>query len=191
MEIHFIRHGKTLANEKKLYCGSTDLPLSEIGRSEINELKGQGIYPAADIFFTSGLLRTKQTFEIIYTGAENIIIPEIAEFNFGIFEMKSYDDLKENADYLAWINDTTGNVLCPGGDSRNLFERRVMDGFDKIINQTRTSSMVICHGGVIVTVMEKLFPGERNFYEWQPEPGRGYVLDARGKTLDAGKYKPI
>ena len=32
MSIYLIRHGKTEANEKHLYCGSTDLPLSEKGR---------------------------------------------------------------------------------------------------------------------------------------------------------------
>ena len=35
MTIYLIRHGKTEANEKHLYCGSTDLPLSEAGRGEL------------------------------------------------------------------------------------------------------------------------------------------------------------
>ena len=38
MTIYLIRHGKTLANERKLYCGSTDLSLSEQGREELNRI---------------------------------------------------------------------------------------------------------------------------------------------------------
>jgi alpha-ribazole phosphatase len=39
MTIYLIRHGKTEANEKHLYCGSTDLPLSNVGRAELKGLK--------------------------------------------------------------------------------------------------------------------------------------------------------
>ena len=38
MTIYLIRHGKTEANEKHLYCGSTDLPLSEAGKEELCKL---------------------------------------------------------------------------------------------------------------------------------------------------------
>ena len=38
MSIYLIRHGKTEANEKRLYCGSTDLPLSEKGRAELRAM---------------------------------------------------------------------------------------------------------------------------------------------------------
>lgn len=37
MTIYLIRHGKTEANEKRLYCGITDLPLSEAGRDELQQ----------------------------------------------------------------------------------------------------------------------------------------------------------
>ena len=44
MTIYLIRHGKTEANEKHLYCGSTDLPLSDVGkkRYEWQPKPGQG-----------------------------------------------------------------------------------------------------------------------------------------------------
>ena len=35
MRLILIRHGKTEANEKHLYCGSTDLPLSEAGKAAL------------------------------------------------------------------------------------------------------------------------------------------------------------
>ena len=195
MTIHILRHGKTLANEKKLYCGYTDLSLSENGKSELVALKSQDIYPpGADIFFTSGLARANQTMDILYgQGGSKITVPALAEFNFGQFEMKSYEDLKHQADYQAWITDETGDVLCPGGESKTQVQKRVLEGYTQVINtmqQARHSSaIVVCHGGTIVFVMEHLFPNTKNFYEWQPQPGRGYSIYYTGEG--PATYKPI
>lgn len=185
MEIHLIRHGRTLANEKKLYCGQTDLPLSESGIEEIMVLKDLGIYPAADRFFTSGLLRTEQTIDIIYGDVHRNAIPYIAEYKFGSFEMKSYEELKDREDYQAWITDETGDYQCPRGESKKQFEKRVTEGFTRIlniINFENCSAVAACHGGVVACIMEYLYPNAQNFYEWQPEPGHGYTLvyDASG-----------
>lgn len=181
MEIHLIRHGKTIANEKRLYCGKTDLPLSENGAEEIVVLKNQEIYPTADVFFTSGLLRTEQTLDIIYGDVHRQAIPDIAELKFGVFEMKSYEELKEQEDYQKWITDETGDFQCPCGESKNQFDKRVINGFSGILNKVREmsknySAFVACHGGVISCIMEYLYPNTQNFYEWQPKPGRGYTL---------------
>ena len=188
MKIHLIRHGKTLANEKKLYCGQTDLPLSENGTEEIIRLKNQGIYPSADIFYTSGLIRSEQTVDIIYGEVFRKAISDIAEFKFGLFEMKSYEELKDQEDYQAWITDETGNFQCPQGESKKQFEKRVIGGYNSIISEVSQSAdcsvFVSCHGGVIVCIMEYLMPNIKNFYEWQPEPGRGYTL-----VYDSGKLK--
>ena len=177
MEIHLIRHGQTLANEKRLYCGQTDLPLSESGAKEIAALKTQGIYPNAELFFTSGLLRTDQTLDIIHSGAKREAVPDIAEFKFGAFEQKSYEQLKEGQDYQAWITDESGDFQCPGGESKNQFKKRVIEGFEYIADKSRQhKAIVVCHGGTIAVIMEYLYPNAQNFYEWQPKPGRGYTL---------------
>ena len=181
MEIHLIRHGKTLANEKKLYCGQTDLPLSGTGREELISLKKQRTYPPpADMFFTSGLLRTEQTLTIIYGDCLRKPLPELAEFHFGLFEMKSYEELKEQDDYRAWITDEAGAASCPGGEGKKQFEKRIIEGYagilDKVLQSGSNSAFVSCHGGTITCIMEHLMPGQKNFYEWQPQPGRGYTL---------------
>ena len=58
MTIYLIRHGKTEANEKRQYCGSTDLPLSEAGKEELGQLH----YEINNVrFLTSGMKRTNET----------------------------------------------------------------------------------------------------------------------------------
>jgi len=185
MEIHLIRHGKTAANENRLYCGQTDLSLSENGAAELIALKNHGLYPPpAELFFTSGLLRTDQTLDILYGQVVRTHIPDIAEYKFGLFEMKCYDELKAREDYQAWITDETGDAECPGGESKNQFVRRVLEGYAGVINTVLTSgsasACVSCHGGTIACVLEHLQPGTMNFYEWQPGPGHGYTLSYVG-----------
>lgn len=190
MKIHLIRHGKTLATEKKLYYGKTDLPLVEPGVEEVTLLREQGIYPKGGMFFTSGLLRAEQTFNIIYGNAHRRILPLLAELNVGEFEMKSYDELKDRADYQAWITDETGDVACPGGESINQFTKRVIEGYHHIVSAVSISATAVCHGGVISCIMEHLYPGEqKNFYQWVPEPGRGYTIHHTSDGLH--EYEPI
>jgi len=57
MKIYLIRHGKTTANEKHLYCGSTDLPLSENGIKELRQIK-YDINIKNTEFITSNMQRT-------------------------------------------------------------------------------------------------------------------------------------
>ena len=181
MEIHLVRHGKTQANEKRLYCGRTDLTLSENGKAELISFKSQGIYPpSAELFFTSGLVRTELTVDILYGNVGRIAVPDMAEYDFGLFEMKSYDELKEREDYQAWITDETGATPCPGGESKKQVEKRVTKGYvyilSEIIKAGGASAFVSCHGGTIACIMEFLQPNTKHFYGWQPQSGRGYSL---------------
>jgi len=173
-----IRHGKTLANEQHLYCSKTDLPLSEKGRSELNLLKAQLSYPSGDFFISSGLLRANETLRLLTGKQPDLILPELAEYDFGRFEMQSYEQLKDSAEYQAWITDQTGTVSCPGGESRAEFQARVKVGLQRLLELSgrHSSLFVVCHGGVIVRLMQELAGDGKNFYEWQPEAGHGYIL---------------
>lgn len=175
-KIHLIRHGMTYANENKLYCGKTDLPLSEKGVKEIENLKSRGIYPKnLNLFLSSGLFRTTQTIECIYGSVNYKTIPELEEYNFGQFEMKSYEELKHNSAYQTWINDEKGTIACPDGESKQQFIKRVLLGYNLLIKKPEPV-LLVSHGGVIASIMDYLFPNIHHFYEWQPKPGRGYTV---------------
>jgi len=170
MTIYLIRHGKTRANEMHLYCGSTDLPLSEQGRAE---LAGLSYTVGQARFVTSGMRRTEQTLEALFGPVAHSRDERFREVDFGRFEMHSYAQLKEEADYQAWLDgDNVANVP-PGGESGAQMKARVLAAY----GQLREDTVVVTHGGVIAAIMEHLFPQEhKNRYEWQPEPGRGYAV---------------
>jgi len=193
MIIHLIRHGYTNANEQKCYCGRTDLPLSQEGIARLQALKAQGAYPYAAAFYTSGMLRALQTLTVIYGDVKASSIAELAEYDFGVFEMRSHNELQYDPAYIAWIADETEDVACPGGECKRQYRHRVMSGFSLLLfdiqRKDLTSVSVVIHGGTIVEIMSRLFPGEKDFYTWQPSPGLGYTLCRNRNELFT--YQPI
>ncbi len=169
--IYLIRHGKTEANEKHLYCGSTDLPLSALG---VAELKNLCYDMPVRTFITSGLKRTEETLQILFGDVAHSQNPAFREVGFGSFEMHSYEELKDDPEYIAWITGDNDANIPPNGESGNQMKRRVLAAFAQVEDNT----VIITHGGVIAAIMEHLFRSEgKNRYQWQPKPGHGYAID--------------
>ena len=171
MTIYLIRHGKTEANERRLYCGSTDLSLSNAGKAELKNLH----YEIKNVrFLTSGMKRTNETLQILFGDVPFEMESRFREVNFGIFEMRSYEDLKDTPPYQAWITGDNETNIPPQGESGTQMKQRVLAALSEI----REDTCVITHGGVIAANMERMFPDEnKNRYEWQPQPGHGYAIE--------------
>lgn len=179
MKLILIRHGKTEANEKHLYCGSTDLPLSERGKSELLEGKRTTVYTdlAGMRVLTSGMKRCEETLRLLYGGVPHETIAAFREMDFGAFEMRSYEEMKDDPAYIAWITGDNEANITPGGESGNIMTARVLAALAALIADGR-DTLLVTHGGVIAALMAHLFPNEgKNRYEWQPKPGGGYMVD--------------
>lgn len=170
MTICLIRHGKTEANEKHLYCGSTDLPLSDAGREELRQLH----YDIKNVrFISSGMKRTNETLKILFGDVPYAEDSRFREVDFGIFEMHSYEELKDIPAYQAWLTGDNDTNVPPDGESGVQMRQRVLEAFSEI----QEDICIITHGGVIAAIMENLFPGEnKNRYQWQPKNGYGYII---------------
>ena len=66
MKLTLIRHGVTEGNMKKLYYGSTDIPLLPCSEMKLHRMAEGGGYPTAPHYYTSGMIRTEQTFRALY-----------------------------------------------------------------------------------------------------------------------------
>ena len=178
MTVYLIRHGKTEANENRLYCGSTDLPLSGKGREELKNLR----YDLPNVrFLTSGMKRANETLHILFGDVPFAVDPRFREVDFGEFEMRSYEELKDLPEYQEWIFGDNERKVPPGGESGEQMRQRVLEAFLEI----REDTVLIAHGGVIAAIMEHLFPEEyKSRYEWQPPNGHGYVIKD-------GRYWPL
>ena len=185
-----LRHGMTEANERRIYCGSTDLPLSDDGRAMAREIAVQRPLPACELYVTSGMARADETLEILTGHKADRVMSAFSEMDFGSFEMLGYETLRHDPDYQRWINDTGGIVPCPGGESTGAFRQRVRSGGNELLEMQWRTALVVCHGGVIVNLMEGWFPLEaRGFYEWQPAACKGWrVLFDHGLPI---RFEPI
>lgn len=189
--LHLIRHSLTEGNERRLYYGSSDIPLSENGVRRVLAHAAAGGYPdvtGLDVL-TSGMLRTEQTLELIYGPIPHGTEPRLREMDFGIFEMHGYEELKDWPEYQKWLESDFMESRVPGGESGNDVRDRAVEAAKELIARGR-DTLVVCHGGVILTLMAWFFPGEeKNMYEWQPQPAEGYTVRfENGRPIS---YEPI
>ena len=182
--VYLIRHGTTAANEERLYYGATDVSLSEKGTAELRELYEEGGYPdvKACTVFTSGMVRTKETLDILFPNTEFQIEPDFREMDFGKFEMRSYEELKDDPEYQEWI---TGDYMansCPEGESGNNQCERAVRAFWRVLERTKGDVLIISHSGTVIGIMQSLFPDEgENRWYWQCCGGCGYAVEMDGE----------
>ena len=105
MEITLIRHFMTQGNIERRYIGTTDEPLQP----------GQPVrrrYPAAGAVAVSPLRRCMETAERIYPDVKKYVCRELRECDFGMFENKNYEELKDHPDYQRWLDSEIGRASC-------------------------------------------------------------------------------
>lgn len=204
MKIYLIRHSLTAGNLKKRYIGRTDEELCPEGRKLLEDRLQRGLYPAADRIFTSPRKRCVQTAQMLYPGQELTVVDELAECDFGSFENKSYDDLKDTREYQRWL-DSGGSADFPGGESREGFAGRTLRGFVKALRlcgygygqrgygqcayEKRQhagggqksgpgvfAAAFVVHGGTIMSIMERYAVPKGEYYDFQIGNGEGYEL---------------
>lgn len=172
--LQIVRHSLTEANERRLYCGSTDLPLSDAGRALA--LSRRGALPECALTVTSGMRRANETLLMMTGRRPDRALPGLREMAFGPFELRGYDELKDREDYRRWID----GAECPGVETREAFRRRVLAAGEALLRLDAPSALAVCHGGVIAALMAEWFPGAgRHFYQWQPGPCAGYRVEVR------------
>ena len=116
--ITLLRHGLTEANERKEYLGWTDSPLSERGRMEINKLKAG--FRAYELIISSDLQRCVDTTQLLFPEVPIHTNPAFREMNWGCFEGKTYEQLKEEISYQKWLKNPM-EVSVPEGESHRFF----------------------------------------------------------------------
>lgn len=179
MELILIRHLKTPGNEKRQYIGSTDEDLSEQEVLNFKKKSKQASYPQVQQVIVSPMKRCVQTAELIYLNMQIQLEPLLKECDFGIFEGKTYEELKDRAEYQAWL-DSGGTIAFPEGEEQKEFRSRCVRGMlcqvDRLCKEHVESVAFVVHGGTIMAVLEQLAEDQKDFYHWQVENGRGYRM---------------
>lgn len=167
-----VRHGQSEWNEKNLFTGGTDVPLTSKGKAEACGtgcvLKSQGIF--FDCAYTSALVRAQDSLTLILheLGQENIPITYDAALN-----ERDYGDLiglNKNDACSIWGADQIAcwrrsyDACPPGGESLKDTADRVLPFFRAHIEpdlQQEKSVLVVAHGNslrALVMELERITP---------------------------------
>ncbi|MBP3242623.1 MAG: histidine phosphatase family protein [Ruminococcus sp.] len=177
--ICLIRHGLTEANEKGIYIGSTDLPLSEKGANELLLKKDSMEYPYVDRVYTSPLRRCTGTADILYPYSDTVVVDELRELNMGIFENKSYAELMQREDYKAWLKGGKDS-RPPEGESLQEMTARTFKAMHSIINDMMHCELgrcaIITHAGIISNLLVGFGLPKYDPKYLQSAPGEGFEI---------------
>lgn len=147
--LFFARHGETIWNVENKICGATDIPLTERGREQAEEL-GRLIrddpdkYPI-DQILASPLSRARDTAEAVAraTGIPMRVEPRLTEQNFGKYESTPRDG-EEFAERKSWFLYRFG-----GGESMAHLAQRIYNLLDDIARDPSGKNyLLVAHNGI-------------------------------------------
>ena len=146
MRLYVARHGQTAWNAENKICGTTDLPLNELGQAQAKELAEKcGAYEI-DLIIASTMLRARQTAAAV---AERWNVPVITdarlvEQNYGIYEGMD----RQTPGFLA--NKRHFAYRYPGGESMMDVAHRIYGLLEDIKRDYDGKNvLLVCHGGVM------------------------------------------
>ena len=188
-----IRHGKTPSNREHRYLGVTEEALSGEGRKQLEILAEKDILKKPWLLFISPMLRCQESAGILFPGRKAYPIEEWREMNFGAYEGKNYEDLKNDSYYQKWI-DSNGTLPFPEGESQQEYIKRCQRGLhaatkiieEKIAREVAENQMTesqprnitaVVHGGTIMALLHILAGG--NYFDYQVKNGGGYCCKLR------------
>lgn len=176
-EFYLLRHARTAGNERGIYLGRTDEPLSEKGKAEL--LRYAPFYPMVEAVYVSPLRRCRETAAVLYPGKPQIAVEALREYDFGAFEGKAYEQLKDDPAYRAWI-DAEGRAPIPDGEEFGAFQARCVAGFESIVadvfEKGCASAAIVAHGGTIMAIMGNFASDKNGLYGWKVKNCEGVRL---------------
>ena len=126
--LFYLRHGETAWSLSGQHTGVTDIPLTPKGEAQARALRPWTAAISFAHVFTSSRLRARETCEFSGLGAQAIVEPDLAEWNYGDYEGRRTVDI--------WESRPEWNIYrdgCPNGEAPDEIGARV----DRLIARLR------------------------------------------------------
>ena len=149
MDFVFVRHGQSVANAEGWISGHTDVPLTELGRSQARALVPHLAQLPIDQAFCSDLQRARVTAELALDGRLPLrVLPGLRERTLGPWEGRPRQELR---DLGHWDSLLTWRGAPPGAESQARLAARVLPVLHSLPGAECT--LVVAHGGLIRVVL--------------------------------------
>jgi broad specificity phosphatase PhoE len=110
--IYVVRHGETAWSLSGQHTGSTDIPLTQNGRTVARRLRPVLTKESFSLVLTSPLQRARETCELAGLGDQAVVEPDLREWNYGEYEGLTPKEI--HARRPGWMIFGDG---CPGGEA--------------------------------------------------------------------------
>ena len=149
--VYLARHGSVVGSETRRFIGHLDVPLSPRGEAESAALARRLAGAPLAAAYSSDLVRTRRTAEIVCAphgiGVEPV--PALREFSMGRWEGLTAEEIRarEPGGFDAWMADI-GRFQFPEGESLPDVEARAWPAFEAIVaRHAGERVLVVAHGG--------------------------------------------
>ena len=181
LELVVVRLGVTAWNLERRYQGQRDIPLLlPDALAEMDRLRDHLANEAFDAVHCSDLTRCRQTLAHVLPArvAAACFDARLRELDFGEYEGRTWEALKEDTRYRAWI-DSAGEQAPPGGESAEALWTRLEAWLGEVLLQAAERGhrrvLAMTHGGVIRELRRRLEGSD--FWE-------GVVGQAQGRRFE-------
>lgn len=178
MDVYLVRHGITNWNKEKRYLGHSDIGVITSELSQLNKLQKVLSRVNFEHVFTSDLRRCQETLAYLSIPSQASIDCRLREINFGDWEGKTYDELKNEIVYRNWLENWEAYSI-PNGESADAFKSRIDCFFNELFQQvmetTPAKILLMTHGGVIRYLVSK-YGSSRSFWDLTISHGHGIRL---------------
>jgi alpha-ribazole phosphatase len=182
---YFLRHGETDENIQKKYCGRTQTSLNATGRAQIEKVKPIVQSKGSLIPFCSPLQRCRDTYDIVKNPLHQATYAnELMEFDFGIFEGKTYKELMQDCPEAMqeWL-DNWKTYTIPQGEGVPDIYNRVKTYLQSLIDTyPGCNILIVSHFGVIQSALAwLLFDSIEGFWKFELKNGGLTCVSKQGK----------
>lgn len=195
--IQFVRHGISLANELNMIAGWKDVPLTDAGREELREVRETYNYLETERYYSSDLLRCRETFDILFAPEHEITayLPSFREICFHEMDGHVFEDKDA---YRAYFKDWVHDIQVKDEETLSPLKARGMlalsSFLDRMDRENFSTATIVSHSGFIRGLMCALlhFPNEK-WNELTVPNGRGFVftLYREGKEIEGVEIESI
>lgn len=152
-----VRHGQSRANERKIFTGQTDVPLSALGERQAERLEEYLLANyRIDAVCSSDLRRAYDTVAPVAAalGIPVRKVPALREICGGAWEEKTAEEIARlfPDDYRLWREDI-GECRCTGGESVAEVQARAVAAVRAIVSENEGKTVLIgAHACVLRTL---------------------------------------
>lgn len=156
-----VRHGETTGESSIRLNGSTDVPLSDLGRAQMAAVRVHlAAFDVRDVL-TTPLSRARESARIALPAFEPVTVPELREIDFGAWERLTYAEVRErDPERYAEMLLGQPEFRFPEGESREGFSTRVAGAVHTWIGTTAPRfdgiRVVVAHKGTVKAIRKSL-----------------------------------